>query len=374
MNLTIGEKGLALIKMWEGCDLKAVKLVGEKYYTIGYGHTFDSSIKKETVWTKARAEAALKKDLKEFEGYVNRYVPIELNQNQFDALVSYTYNRGLGGLRQLIAHSSSAADYARNIVVYWGTATCYKTGLVNRRKAEQKLFKTPWYPHLGARGEDVRQIQHRLNLCGYALEEDGDWGALTEQAVRTYQSRAELEADGIVGPKTGTRLIQDAVVSRAQTLAACLVQRRWHYRGGGYQAKSTFAATEKLDRPGCSCAHFVSWVLQDVGLLKAGKVLSHSRAGWGTGKKAVVNADGLINCQVRYPNVMIADYREHLRPGDVLVHDSSIGIYVPLNGRPRVLTAREGQPLNTQKQYVSLSVTSGYEWRHRVLALIRAKG
>lgn len=373
MNLTIGTNGLALIREFEGLDCKAVKLVGEKYYTIGYGHTFDSSIQKNTVWTKAQAEAALRKDLREFEGYVNQYVPLTLNQNQFDALVSYSYNRGLGGLKQLIANSRTAAEYAKNIVIYWGSASYYKVGLVRRRRAEQALFNTPWYPRLGAWGEDVRMIQRRLALCGWPLAEDGIWGLKTEAAVRGYQKQAGLAADGIVGPKTQIRLVQDAVVSRALELAAYLVKHKWHHKGNGYTAKSTFETTQRLDKPGCSCAHFVSWVLQDVGLLKTGKVISHSKAGYGMGKKAIVNADQLMGCVVRYPNVKIADYREHLRPGDVLVHDSSIGIYAPLNGKPRMLTGRNGQMLNGENCYVILSVTSGYEWKHNVLALVRAK-
>ena len=105
------EKGLSLIKKWEGCTLKAYKLTGEKYYTIGYGHSFDTSITAGTVWTQAQADAALKKDLQKFEGYVAADVPLPLNQHQFDALVSYCYNRGRGGLRQLVAACKTLADY-----------------------------------------------------------------------------------------------------------------------------------------------------------------------------------------------------------------------------------------------------------------------
>ena len=370
MAMTIGPNGLTLIKHWEGCDLKAVKLVGEKYYTIGYGHTFDPSIKKGTTWTKAQAEAALKKDLKEFEGYVNKHVPIALNQNQFDALVSYAYNRGLGGLKQLISHSKTVSDYAKNIVVYWGTATYYKTGLLNRRRAEQKLFNTPYYPQMGSQGDDVRLIQKRLKLCGWNLEVDGVWGKITDSVVKSYQYKVGLTADGVAGPKTQAKLVQDAIVSRAKALADYLVQKKWHYKGGDYKAKSTFAATKQLDKPGCTCAHFVSWVLQDVELIQNGKILSHTKAGYGVGKKSIVNADKLIGCTVTYPNKPIGSC--DLRPGDVIVHDSSIGIYAPLNGKPYVVSGRDGQTVNSKRQYTNLYVMSGgYEWRHNVLAIVR---
>ena len=225
----------------------------------------------------------------------------------------------------------------------------------------------------GDRGEAVKLLQHRLNLVGYQLQEDGIWGAKTDSAVRGYQYKAGLTVDGIVGPKTQAKLIQDAIVTRAKEIAAYMVKNKWRYKGSGYAAKSTFAATKKLDKPGSSCAHFVSWVLQDVGLLKSGKVLSHTKAGYGTGAKSIVNADQLIDCAVTYPNKKITEYKDKLQPGDVLVHDSSIGIYLLENSKPTVITAREGQPINDKKQYVKLTVTSGYEWKRDILALVRAK-
>ena len=180
----------------------------------------------------------------------------------------------------------------------------------------------------GDRGDAVKQLQTLLSFCGWTLAMDGIWGVKTDSAVKGYQYKAGLTVDGIVGPKTWAKLFQDAIVARAKEIAEYMVKHKWRYKGGGYVAKSTFAATKKLDKPGCSCAHFVSWVLQDVGLLK---------------------------------------------PGDVLVHDSSIGIYDPIGGTPAILTAREGQPINGKKQYTDLLVSSGYEWKRDVLAVVRAK-
>ena len=194
--MTTGEKGLTLIKKWEGCTLKAYKLTGEKYYTIGYGHSFDTSITAGTVWTKQQAEAALKKDLQ---------------KHQFDALVSYCYNRGRGGLRQLVAACKTLADYPAKMVELWGSATRYKTGLINRRKAEAALFVEPvllTYPvpartlRKGCKGDDVKWVQERLNVCSAGLKVDGDFGPVTEAAVREYQLRHGLAVDGIVGPVT----------------------------------------------------------------------------------------------------------------------------------------------------------------------------
>lgn len=204
--MTTGDKGLALIKQFEGCSLKAYKLPGERYYTIGYGHSFDSAITAGTVWTKAQAEAQLKKDLEKFERYVAADVPHKLNQNQFDALVSYCYNRGRGGLRQLVGACSCLKDYPDNIVKYWGSATRYQAGLVRRRKAERELFLTPCSD---STMDCIKAYQAQLNASyGLKISEDGIWGAETEKAtwigvqIELNADGAGLAVDGDPGPKT----------------------------------------------------------------------------------------------------------------------------------------------------------------------------
>lgn len=143
--MKITESGLKLIKEFEGCSLKAYKLSGENYFTIGYGHTCDNTITADTVWTQQQADEMLIQDLGKFEKYVNNVALPKfpsMNQNQFNALVSYTYNRGLKGLKQLIEASGNLLEVSQNLIIYWGTATKYRTGLMRRRKAEQDLFNT----------------------------------------------------------------------------------------------------------------------------------------------------------------------------------------------------------------------------------------
>lgn len=55
---------------------------------------------------------------------------------------------------------------------------------------------------VGAQGEAVRELQHRLRATGIDPGEDGDFGAATELAVRAFQERRRLRVDGICGPET----------------------------------------------------------------------------------------------------------------------------------------------------------------------------
>jgi len=138
-------KGLALIKQFEGCRLTAYKCVStEKYYTIGYGH-YGADVKAGMKISQAQAEAYLVADLVKFENYVNNpaYCPItaSLNQNQFDALVSFTYNCGAGNLKTL-CKGRSAAQIAEHITLYNKSGGKVLTGLVRRREKEKALFLT----------------------------------------------------------------------------------------------------------------------------------------------------------------------------------------------------------------------------------------
>ena len=172
----------------------------------------------------------------------------------------------------------------------------------------------------GDTGAAVKLLQHRLNILGWQLTEDGIWGVQTDSAVRGYQYRAGLTVDGIVGAKTRAALIRDAILARAAEIGAYMVKHKWHYQDKTYRAKSTFDATRKLEHPGATCSHYVSWILQDVGLLVAGKRISHD------GGK-VTGTGNLLGCQVIQAGGKTWDKLPDLRPGDVCVWDSNLAIY-----------------------------------------------
>lgn len=172
----------------------------------------------------------------------------------------------------------------------------------------------------GDTGAAVKLLQHRLNILGWQLTEDGIWGVQTDSAVRGYQYRAGLTVDGIVGAKTRAALIRDAILARAAEIGAYMAKHKWRYQDKTYRAKSTFDATRKLEHPGATCSHYVSWILQDVGLLVAGKRISHDN-----GK--VTGTGNLLGCQVIQAKGKTWDKLADLRPGDVCVWDSNLAIY-----------------------------------------------
>jgi len=137
----VSQKGIDLIKKYEGCRLKAYKLAGERYFTIGYGHS-GADVYDGMSISQAEAENMLRSDLVKFEGYVKKYVnDITLTQHRLDALVSYTYNRGPGKLSaELAANCHTVQEYADGIVKYWGSNQRYKDALIRRRKEEKALF------------------------------------------------------------------------------------------------------------------------------------------------------------------------------------------------------------------------------------------
>ena len=137
----VDQVGIDFLKQFEGCRLKAYQLAGDKYWTIGYGHNGADVLPNMTI-SQERAEELLKLDLVAFEKYVKTYVnnKILLTQNRFNALVSYCYNRGCKGMKQLADNSNTVQEFADNIVKYWGSNTRYKDALIKRRKAERELF------------------------------------------------------------------------------------------------------------------------------------------------------------------------------------------------------------------------------------------
>lgn len=141
-NMKTGDKGVNLIKSFEGLELKAYRdSVG--VLTIGYGSTGSHVYVGQTI-TEAQAETLLKSDLVRFEKGVSDLVKVPLNQNQFDSLVSFSFNLGLANLKSsTLLRKLNSLDYAGASLEFprWNRAGgVVLNGLTRRREAEKALF------------------------------------------------------------------------------------------------------------------------------------------------------------------------------------------------------------------------------------------
>ena len=139
--MKISENGLSLIKHFEGCELQAYKCPAG-VWTIGYGHI--KTAHEGKVITQEQADEMLVEEMEEYEGYINKAVKVELNQNQFDAMVSWVYNLGNGNLgASTLLKVLNMGDYAGvpAQMLRWNKAGGkVLEGLTRRRQAEADLF------------------------------------------------------------------------------------------------------------------------------------------------------------------------------------------------------------------------------------------
>ncbi|CAA67646.1 morphogenesis protein [Bacillus phage B103] len=144
--MNISQAGINLIKSFEGLRTKAYKAVPtEKYYTIGYGH-YGSDVHPCQVISEEKAEKLLRDDVQEFVDGVDKLLKVDVTQSQFDALVSFAYNVGLGALKSsTLLQYLNAGNFqkAANEFLKWNkSGGKVYNGLVKRREQERTLFLT----------------------------------------------------------------------------------------------------------------------------------------------------------------------------------------------------------------------------------------
>lgn len=212
----------SLIESWEGCKLEPyADAVGVP--TVGYGHTGDDVSLGMDPISQEQADQLLAADLVKFEGYVENLCPV-CTQQQFDALVSFTYNLGQGSLAgSSLRRYHNAGDYTAAAGEFgkWNHAGGQVlAGLTRRRAGEAEVYSTGTYGDgsgaaessgtqvaaqptlmLGMRGDAVSALQTKLGI-----DADGVFGNHTLAVVKQYQINNNLAPDGVVGPQTWAKL------------------------------------------------------------------------------------------------------------------------------------------------------------------------
>lgn len=158
-NMQASENVKLTIKSYEGCRLTAYKLPGEDNWTIGWGHSGPDVSEGMTI-SETRAEELFNSDIKVFENSVNSWndqYGLNLNQNQFDALVSITYNFGAywveansgdwrlskyvqAGFKDASGNRLPDLEIADAFGVLCSSAGSILPGLITRRINEAEIF------------------------------------------------------------------------------------------------------------------------------------------------------------------------------------------------------------------------------------------
>lgn len=275
MSLTISNTGLNLIKKFEGCVLKAYQ-DSAGVWTIGYGHTL--GVKNGQVITQVQAEEYLKSDCATAESAVNSYnSKYNWNQNQFDALVSFTFNCGSGNLKTLLQNGTrTITQISAMITAYNKAGGKVLSGLTKRRNAEKELFDkviatTAQNSVTSSKSKlnvtsNIKAVQTWLNTnYKTGLAADGIYGAKTKAAlVKAWQTEVGgLVVDGIFGTKSrtvaATHIIKKYSTGILVTIwQAYLVCRGYNPGGidgmfgtGCYTATIAFQKSSGLVQDGC---------------------------------------------------------------------------------------------------------------------------
>jgi len=138
--MQISEKGLALIREWEGCRLTAYQ-DGGKVWTIGYGHT--KGVKPGQTITQFEADELLRMDVEDHD-ITDLLDGVPTTQNQFDAMSSLAFNIGLTRFDNSTVrkrHKLGNRIGAANAFLLWHFDKGVPVkGLMRRREAERKLY------------------------------------------------------------------------------------------------------------------------------------------------------------------------------------------------------------------------------------------
>lgn len=150
--MKVSQRGLDLIKRFEGFS-PVPYLCPAGVPTIGYGTTYYEEglpvSMVDKVITEEMAEDLLKKHVETYENGVKQGVKQTINQNQFDALVSFTYNVGVANfLRSTLLKKVNIDPYDLTIekeFLKWVNAGGKRlAGLVKRRQMESQLYYAPY--------------------------------------------------------------------------------------------------------------------------------------------------------------------------------------------------------------------------------------
>lgn len=210
--MKISDKGVELIKSFEGCRLKAY-LCPAGVWTIGYGHT--SGVYQGMEITQEAADNYLLEDLAKFEAIVSAWDhKYHWTQGEYDALVSFTYNCGGGNLKKLLQNGiRTKTQIAEAFKLYNKASGRVLAGLVRRRGAERALFLSDadldvrYYPQYKGNSDKIDIVFNEIGA-------DQDYDMAKD---KPYQRRAPIAKANGISRYTGSAKQNLSLIAKAKS-------------------------------------------------------------------------------------------------------------------------------------------------------------
>ncbi len=326
--MKISEQGVDLIKSFESCKLSAYKaLSSEEYYTIGWGH-YGADVKAGQTISQEKADALLFSDLQQFVKYTNHYTKsLKLDQNQFDALVSFCYNCGPGTLKKLVG-GRTEEEIAEHITDYTKSDGKVIKGLVRRRQEEKELF---------CRGSEVKGMVIKVGSA--RIDENGKLaggkaGDQTGKEVSTQNYYIHSKGWYLLRPKS----IEDANKLASAMLAACKNDNI------GYDQNERLGIITQIKKYG-SMAKIPVKTEADCGTLVRGCCIE---AGFDPGNFNTLNEADSLEKTGRFEKKVTVTSSMVLYNGDVLVTKTKGHTVIVTEGNPR----KDGNLQGTNPSFV----------------------
>lgn len=195
LGMSTSEGGLHALEQEEGKRNTAYQDT-RGIWTIGVGHT-GLDVHAGLIWTDEQVDQAFRLNVRQCEDAINGGVCVPLSQRQFDALVSFVFNVGVGAflnstLRRKLNtgcdYPGASAEFMRWVI---------PSELLGRRERERAMFDGVASVEVAKPFVTTKVVQTVLGVAA-----DGIYGPRTHAAVLQFQSAHGLVVDGIVGPCT----------------------------------------------------------------------------------------------------------------------------------------------------------------------------
>ena len=332
--MKINDAGLEIIKNCEKCKLTAYKaLPSEKDFTIGWGH-MGSDVTEGMKITQAAADELLKKDLEKFENYVTHYAKkyaLELNLNQFSALVSFTYNCGPKNLDKLLKGRNILQVADKMLDFNHANGKVY-SGLTKRRQRERGLFMR----------EDMKIIigSARIDENGKAV--GGAAGDQKQKSTPDYSGEVSLQ-EFYVSSK-GWYVLRPKNPSIAQDIAG-LMRVACNNPCIGYDQAQRLEILKvgvfTQTKTECDCSSLMRMIIMEASGMDPGNFITSNEAD-------KLEATGLFEKRVKYTSGM------KIYEGDVLITCSKGHTAAVVEGYKRELSLAKN---DIKKSGIKLEIT-----------------